>query len=104
MTVLIRMCDPSGSTSTHTGVVCGDPSGMTVAMMASCFSCSSFTPPGDSLSARGIYPPYLKRDDIIAKIARAFLKKGGSSEPRYARSCDQDPVDADYDSLAGARL
>ena len=26
---------------------------MTVAMIASCFSCRSFTPPGDSLSARG---------------------------------------------------
>src|SRR5262249_21515703 len=54
MTVLTSMCDPSGSTSIHTGVVCGDPSGMTVPMMARCFSCSSFTPPGDSLSARGI--------------------------------------------------
>src|SRR5678815_2907902 len=52
------MCDPSGSTSTPTGVVCGDPSGMSVAMTASCFSCRSCTPPGDSLSARGIYTPY----------------------------------------------
>src|SRR5215467_4667124 len=78
MTVLIRMCDPSGSTSTHTGVVCGDPSGMTVAIMASCFSCSSFTPPGDNRSARGICTPCFEFDTSV-----------GPQERQNNRNCNQ---------------
>src|SRR5713226_72670 len=54
-TVLMRTCVPSGSTSTHTGVAWGEPSGMMVDRIARCFSWSSFTPLGDNRSARGIF-------------------------------------------------
>src|SRR5918999_424835 len=51
--VLINMCSPS--VSTHTWVICGEPSGMSVASWQKAGSRSNFRKPGDMVC--GMAPP-----------------------------------------------